>query len=136
MVVIRSLGALSLFFASAASKQIWDIWQTTWDRSKLFTSLAPTSPINFVSPGTTGSADIVVNDGAVYQQMVRTHFDGIAIVLTLQRFVLGWFWSYSEYVIASWVPTICSTSFIADSAALVLSQLKVSFTNTCLRQFL
>ena len=42
-------------------------WQTTWDRSKLFTSLAPSSPINFVTPGPIGSADIVVNDGTVYQ---------------------------------------------------------------------
>ncbi|KAJ7736045.1 glycoside hydrolase superfamily [Mycena maculata] len=31
--------------------QIWDIWQTTWDAAELFTSLAPSSPINFVNPG-------------------------------------------------------------------------------------
>ncbi|KJA27047.1 glycoside hydrolase family 30 protein [Hypholoma sublateritium FD-334 SS-4] len=46
---------------------IWDIWQTTWDRKKLFTPLAPSAPIKFVAPGPIGSADIVVNDSAVYQ---------------------------------------------------------------------
>ncbi|KAF9485722.1 glycoside hydrolase [Pholiota conissans] len=44
-------------------------WQTTWDRSKLFTSLAPSSPINFVTPGAIGSADIVINDGTVFQSI-------------------------------------------------------------------
>ncbi|KIM38454.1 glycoside hydrolase family 30 protein [Hebeloma cylindrosporum] len=51
------------------SQQIWDIWQTTWDRSKLFTSVAPSSPINFVTPGPIGSADIVINDGAKFQSI-------------------------------------------------------------------
>eukprot|EP00914_Ancora_sagittata_P010913 GHVO01021335.1.p1 GENE.GHVO01021335.1~~GHVO01021335.1.p1 ORF type:complete len:527 (-),score=31.84 GHVO01021335.1:146-1726(-) len=60
-----------LFFAvqPAASQQIWDIWQTTWDRSGLFTSLAPSTPINFVSPSTIGSADISVDDSQVFQNM-------------------------------------------------------------------
>ncbi|GAW00393.1 glycoside hydrolase family 30 protein [Lentinula edodes] len=52
---------------ASASQQIWDIWQTTWDRSGLFTSLAPSTPINFVSPGAIGSADIVVDDSSVFQ---------------------------------------------------------------------
>ncbi|EDR11768.1 glycoside hydrolase family 30 protein [Laccaria bicolor S238N-H82] len=52
---------------SAASQQIWDIWQTTWDRLKLFSSLSPTSPINFVTPGPIGSADILVNDAIKFQ---------------------------------------------------------------------
>ena len=73
-----------LLVPSVASQQIWDIvrailramvvislricqWQTTWDRSRLFTSLAPTSPINFGAPSTIGSADIVVQDSNVYQ---------------------------------------------------------------------
>ncbi|KAF5392009.1 hypothetical protein D9757_003254 [Collybiopsis confluens] len=53
----------------AASQQIWDIWQTTWDRSGLFTSLAPSTPINFASPGAIGSADISVDDTQVFQNM-------------------------------------------------------------------
>ncbi|GLB39559.1 putative glycosyl hydrolase 30 family protein [Lyophyllum shimeji] len=44
-------------------------WQTTWDRSKLFTSLAPSSPINFVSPGPTGDANIDVADSQLFQSM-------------------------------------------------------------------
>ncbi|KAK7028679.1 O-glycosyl hydrolase family 30-domain-containing protein, partial [Favolaschia claudopus] len=50
-----------------ASQQIWDIWQTTWDRQKVFTSLAPSSPINFGSPGAAASADIVVSETTTYQ---------------------------------------------------------------------
>ncbi|KAF9264506.1 glycoside hydrolase [Marasmius fiardii PR-910] len=68
---MRSL-VLSLILGVAelvASQQIWDIWQTTWDRQKLFTSLAPSSPINFASPGAIGQADIVVDDTTVNQNI-------------------------------------------------------------------
>ncbi|KAG6818641.1 hypothetical protein H0H93_003231, partial [Arthromyces matolae] len=44
-------------------------WQTKWDRSKLFTSLAPSTPINFGTPGAIGQADIVVDDSTVYQSI-------------------------------------------------------------------
>ncbi|KAJ6517693.1 glycoside hydrolase family 30 protein [Mycena vulgaris] len=50
-----------------ASQQIWDIWQTTWDRAKLFTSLAPSTPINFVTSGTPANPDIVVSETTVFQ---------------------------------------------------------------------
>ncbi|KAG6830114.1 hypothetical protein H0H92_002163 [Tricholoma furcatifolium] len=50
-----------------ASQQISDIWQTSWDQSTLFTSLAPSTPIAFTNPGPIGDADIVVNDATVYQ---------------------------------------------------------------------
>ncbi|KAJ7664594.1 glycoside hydrolase family 30 protein, partial [Mycena polygramma] len=49
------------------SQQIWDIWQTTWDRQKLFTSLAPSNPINFGTRGSAASADIVVTETTVFQ---------------------------------------------------------------------
>lgn len=62
--------AFSSFALSVTSQQIWDIWQTTWDRNNLFTSLAPSSPINFVTPGPIGRADIVVDDSAVFQPIV------------------------------------------------------------------
>ncbi|OAX37370.1 glycoside hydrolase family 30 protein [Rhizopogon vinicolor AM-OR11-026] len=53
---------------AVASQQIWDIWQTTWDREMLFTYFQPTpDPINFVTPGPIGSADIVVDDSSLYQ---------------------------------------------------------------------
>jgi hypothetical protein len=43
-------------------------WQTTWDRNILFTHFQPTpEPINFVTPGVIGSADIVIDDSSVYQ---------------------------------------------------------------------
>lgn len=44
-------------------------WQTTWDRSKLYTSLKPSSPINFGSPGAIGAADIDVDDTQTYQSV-------------------------------------------------------------------
>ncbi|KAG6844261.1 hypothetical protein H0H87_008354 [Tephrocybe sp. NHM501043] len=50
-----------------SSQQIWDIWQTTWDRSKLLTSLAPSTPINFTTPGAIGDANIVVTDSSLFQ---------------------------------------------------------------------
>ncbi|KAF8069316.1 glycoside hydrolase family 30 protein [Lyophyllum atratum] len=52
-----------------ASQQIWDIWQTTWDRSKLLTSLAPSAAINFVAPGAIGDANIIVSDSQLFQSM-------------------------------------------------------------------
>ncbi|KAF8797523.1 glycoside hydrolase family 30 protein [Phlegmacium glaucopus] len=58
------------FPSQIASLQIFDIWQTTWDRNKLFTSLAPSSPINFVTPGPIGSANIVVDDTSVFQPII------------------------------------------------------------------
>ncbi|OBZ71255.1 Endo-1,6-beta-D-glucanase [Grifola frondosa] len=60
-----------LLAAPIASQQIWDIWATTWDRSKLFTytNLAPSSSINFISPGAIGAADIVVTDSSTYQSV-------------------------------------------------------------------
>ncbi|KIJ95890.1 glycoside hydrolase family 30 protein [Laccaria amethystina LaAM-08-1] len=66
MQTLPLLGSLVLA-GSGASQQIWDIWQTTWDRSKLFSSLSPPSPINFVTPGPIGSADIIVNDAVKFQ---------------------------------------------------------------------
>ncbi|KAK0220118.1 glycoside hydrolase [Armillaria fumosa] len=65
----RAFAVPLLLSTSVFCQQIWDIWQTTWDRSKLFTSLAPYPPINFQSPGSIGSADIVVNDTTTYQSV-------------------------------------------------------------------
>ncbi|TCD70167.1 hypothetical protein EIP91_004637 [Steccherinum ochraceum] len=68
---MRYLAPCSLIAAltlPAAAQQIYDIYSTTWDRSKLFTyTNLGSSPINFVTPGPAASADIVINDGTVYQ---------------------------------------------------------------------
>ncbi|KAJ7738728.1 glucan endo-1,6-beta-glucosidase [Mycena metata] len=61
---------LGLLVQSIASQQIYDVWQTTWDRSNLFSSIGPSSPINFVKSGTAGSADIVVSDSTKYQSII------------------------------------------------------------------
>ncbi|KAF7331172.1 Glucan endo-1,6-beta-glucosidase [Mycena sanguinolenta] len=70
---MRALLSLALLVPPIASQQIWDIlstfWQTKWDRTKLFTSLAPSTPINFVSPGVIGSADIDVDDSQTFQSV-------------------------------------------------------------------
>ncbi|KLO13556.1 glycoside hydrolase [Schizopora paradoxa] len=62
--------AFFLFLRPVLSQQIYDIFTTTWDRSSLFTytNLSP-NPINFVSPGATGAADIVVDDSSVFQSV-------------------------------------------------------------------
>lgn len=60
----------------AAAQTIYDIWQTTWDRTKLLTRTSDPL-INFVTKGAIGDADIVVSDGTVYQQM-----DGFGATLT------------------------------------------------------
>ncbi|KAL0952777.1 hypothetical protein HGRIS_007001 [Hohenbuehelia grisea] len=69
MVNKLSVLALLLTLHCAASQQIWDIWQTTWDRSKLLTSLKPSQPINFHTPNVVGSADIVVDDTQTFQSV-------------------------------------------------------------------
>lgn len=55
---------------SVFSQQIYDIYSTTWNRGTLFTyqNLSP-NPINFVTPGAIGSADIVVDDSSTYQSI-------------------------------------------------------------------
>ncbi|CAA7270553.1 unnamed protein product [Cyclocybe aegerita] len=63
----RNFALLLALALPTASQQIWDIWQTTWDRSRLFTRLPMSSPINFVTPGPIGSADIVVNEASRFQ---------------------------------------------------------------------
>ncbi|KAF9031585.1 glycoside hydrolase [Panaeolus papilionaceus] len=67
----KNISLLVLLYAGGlcGAQQIWDIWQTTWDRSKLFTSLSLSSPINFASPGAIGDADIVIKDGTKYQSI-------------------------------------------------------------------
>ncbi|KAG8790815.1 hypothetical protein FRC17_008849, partial [Serendipita sp. 399] len=57
------------------SQRIWDIWQTTWNKQYLFTSLKP-APISFGTPGPIGDANIIV-DTTEYQQM-----DGFGASLT------------------------------------------------------
>ncbi|KAI9463484.1 glycoside hydrolase family 30 protein [Boletus coccyginus] len=65
---LASTVVLLAALATVTCQQIYDIWQTTSDRKKLFTHFQPTpDPINFVTPGAIGSADIVVDDSAVYQ---------------------------------------------------------------------
>ncbi|KAF9526218.1 glucan endo-1,6-beta-glucosidase [Crepidotus variabilis] len=52
------------------SQKIWDIWQTTWNKNKLFSSLAPNPPLDFVAPGAIGDADILVDENTKYQTIV------------------------------------------------------------------
>ncbi|KAF8588225.1 glycoside hydrolase family 30 protein [Ramaria rubella] len=70
---------LASIVGPALSQQIWDIWQTTWDRQKLFTRQPITDglPINFGTAGPIGQADIVVEDTQIFQTM-----DGFGASLT------------------------------------------------------
>jgi hypothetical protein len=104
---------LILCFQAVAGQQIWDVWQTTWDRQKLLTSVGPNAqgiaPINFTTPGAIGSADIVVNDGTVYQPI-----DGFGATFStfIDILILG-------------ANLLTSAYLSADSSAKLLSQLKV-----------
>ncbi|KAF5365060.1 hypothetical protein D9758_010967 [Tetrapyrgos nigripes] len=69
MLLHPSLPFLFLSFQLCASQQIWDIWQTMWDRSLLFERIPMSSPINFVSPGATGAANIIVDDSTELQNI-------------------------------------------------------------------
>ncbi|EPT00467.1 hypothetical protein FOMPIDRAFT_88424 [Fomitopsis schrenkii] len=54
-----------------ASQQIYDIWSTTWQRDNLFTyKNLGSSPINFGTPGSTGTSDIQVGDTTYYQDII------------------------------------------------------------------
>jgi hypothetical protein len=83
-------------------------WQTTWDRSKLFSSVGSSPPINFVKPGPAASADIVVSDSTKYQTIV------------------GFGGTLSEFQPIFPVSVDGFDAFnAADSSALTLSNLKV-----------
>lgn len=62
--------ALAAALRPAFGQQIQDVWQTTWDRTNLFSNVSPSTAVNFVTPGAIGDADIVITDSTVYQQMV------------------------------------------------------------------
>lgn len=86
-------------------------WQTTWDRSSLFTyTNLGSNPINFVSPSVIGSADISVEDGSTFQTIVG----------------LGGTLSVSQFHVFR-----CSrlTLHVADSAAELLNNLKTQNSN-------
>ncbi|EIN05745.1 glycoside hydrolase [Punctularia strigosozonata HHB-11173 SS5] len=62
--------AVALVGATGSAQQIYDIWQTTWDRGKLltYTNLG-SNPINFQSPSVIGQADIVIDDTQTFQSV-------------------------------------------------------------------
>jgi hypothetical protein len=66
---------LLLLFGQTFGQQIYDVWQSTWNQNPLFEynpsswSSSPSVPVNFVTPGAIGQADIIVDDSQVYQQM-------------------------------------------------------------------
>ncbi|KAN0080276.1 glycoside hydrolase family 30 protein [Tylopilus felleus] len=65
---LASTAVLFATLGTVSCQQICDIWQTTWDKQKLFSYFQPTpDPIDFVTPGPIGSVDIVVDDSNVYQ---------------------------------------------------------------------
>ena len=82
-------------------------WQTTWDRSKLFSAVQLSSPITFVAPGPAGNADIVIDDTAEYQT------------------ILGFGSTLSNPSLLPFLMNILLIPRTADSSALVLNNLKV-----------
>ncbi|KAG6826979.1 hypothetical protein H0H92_013684 [Tricholoma furcatifolium] len=86
---ILSLFSLLLAAQPIASQQISEIWETSWDQSKLLTSLPQSKPINFATPGPIGDADIVINDTTLYQSISgfgASLTDSSAFILTDLKF--------------------------------------------------
>ena len=84
-------------------------WSTTWQRDNLFTyKNLGSSPIDFVTPGSTGTSDIKVDDTAYYQDIV-----GFGAALSKQQ-------PYSTSTNG-----FLTMAFLADSSAKLLNQLKV-----------
>ncbi|XP_006463608.1 hypothetical protein AGABI2DRAFT_74074 [Agaricus bisporus var. bisporus H97] len=78
----RGILLLLGFITLGSSQQIWDIWQTTWDRSNLFSPVGASAtgslPLNFSSAGSMlGDAGIVIDDASLFQPM-----DGFGATLT------------------------------------------------------
>ncbi|ESK83394.1 glycoside hydrolase family 30 protein [Moniliophthora roreri MCA 2997] len=67
--LIATVLTLSACCRLSTGQQIYDIWQTTWDRSKLFTSSPPSTPINFTPSAPSSDVTIGVNDGSVSQEI-------------------------------------------------------------------
>jgi hypothetical protein len=123
--------SLAFLVVPIASQQIWDIvsaedrsrpiillnsflqWQTTWDRSKLFTSLAPSTPINFVSPSVIGAADIVVDETQTFQSV-------LGIGGTLSEFDASRPCQFSHKYLSG----LCCTHFIQYEGSQYLSPVK------------
>ncbi|KAG1740170.1 glycoside hydrolase family 30 protein [Suillus paluster] len=98
---LKIFSSLALLQA-VASQQILDIWQTTWDREMLLSYSQPTEPINFVTPGAIGSADIVVDDSSVYQTVYgfgASLTDSAAELLNnLKTQNSGTYWQLMDYL--------------------------------------
>ncbi|KAF7970040.1 hypothetical protein HWV62_25350 [Athelia sp. TMB] len=87
-------------------------WSTTWDRSNLLAAISPTTPINFVTPGKIGSADIVVDDSTVYQTMA-----GFGATLSKHPKILPCVYKADSSVIADGSASLLSGLKSADATA-------------------
>ncbi|PPQ69578.1 hypothetical protein CVT24_001378 [Panaeolus cyanescens] len=96
LLVLPALSSL------VASQQIWDIWQTTWNGTNLFKALNPRPPLDFVTPGPIGAADIVVSHSTIYQEIVgfgATLTDSSALLLNnLKTKNPANYWSLLSYL--------------------------------------
>ncbi|KAJ7907646.1 glucan endo-1,6-beta-glucosidase [Mycena leptocephala] len=63
-----------------------------WDRSKLFSSVSPSSPINFVKPGAAALADIIVSNSTKYQTIVGFADSSALTLNNLKAKNLGNYW--------------------------------------------
>jgi hypothetical protein len=88
MKTVTVVASLLVLAYPIASQQIRDIWQTTWDRTRLFTNVSPSTAINFGTPGAIGAADITFDDSKTYQTVLYDLSPCVYLVLAkfyLQR---------------------------------------------------
>ncbi|KAH9847930.1 glycoside hydrolase [Lenzites betulinus] len=109
------LGLAAVAPVRVSSQQIFDVWTTTWDRTQLFSYEDLTSsPVNFVSPGAEGRANIAVDDGTMFQTMAgvgASLTDSAALILSnLKKQNAANYWSLLN--------TLFDTTDGADAAGL------------------
>ncbi|KAJ2920743.1 hypothetical protein H1R20_g16350, partial [Candolleomyces eurysporus] len=59
-----------LLFESALSQNLWDVWQTTWNRTALLKSQKQVPPIIFSNQGPAAKLNVVLDDTREYQPVL------------------------------------------------------------------
>ncbi|KAJ2912767.1 hypothetical protein MD484_g7647, partial [Candolleomyces efflorescens] len=62
--------ATCLLIESASAQNLWDIWQTTWNRTALFKSQKQRPPIIFSNQGPAAKLNIILDDTKEYQPVL------------------------------------------------------------------
>ncbi|KAF9514583.1 glycoside hydrolase family 30 protein [Hydnum rufescens UP504] len=102
---LERLRVFSSFIVAQRITGINDVWQTTWDGAIEFSYNNTNGAINWATPGPISSADIVIDDEQLFQQMDgfgAAMTDSAALVLTnLKNANSTSYWSLLQYMFNS-----------------------------------